>query len=99
MNIYHMLNSFTQCIIIIYFSDDEQFPQYQQNVQSPLILTPCTHKKPTTYDVRDPCHNVGQTQNCGIHVYGKVSCWILQQQFISEWIKQTICFTHWDMTL
>jgi hypothetical protein len=24
---------------------------YQQNVQSPLILTPCTYKKPTTYDI------------------------------------------------
>jgi hypothetical protein len=31
-------------------SDDQQFPQYQQNVQSPLILIPCTHKKPTTLE-------------------------------------------------
>ena len=46
-------------------SDDQPFPQYQQNVQSPLILTPCTHKKPTTNDVRDPCHGCEQTQSCG----------------------------------
>ena len=46
-------------------SDDQQFPQYQQNVQSPLILIPYIYKKPTTYDVRDPCHGLGQTQNCG----------------------------------
>jgi hypothetical protein len=46
-------------------SDDEQFLQYQQNVQSPLILIPCTHKKPTTYAVGNPCHGLGQTQNCG----------------------------------
>ena len=32
-------------------SDDQQFLQYQQSVQSPLILTPCTYKKPTTYDI------------------------------------------------
>jgi hypothetical protein len=46
-------------------SDDQPFPQYQQNVQSPLILSHWTHKKHTTYDVRDPCHGLGQTQNCG----------------------------------
>ena len=46
-------------------SDDQQFHQYQQSAQSPLILTPCTCKKTTTYDVGNPCDGLGQTQNCG----------------------------------
>jgi hypothetical protein len=35
--------------------DGQQFHQYQQNEQSPLILTELTeHKKITSYDIRNP---------------------------------------------
>jgi hypothetical protein len=39
------------------------FDQYQQNEQSPLILTELTeHKKTTTNDIRNPRPVLGQTQ-------------------------------------
>ena len=43
-------------------SDGHPFPQYQQNEQSPLILTECAgHKKHTTNYVGNPDHGLGQT--------------------------------------
>ena len=50
-------------------NDDHQIHQYQQNKQSPLILTELTehtHNPPTTYgDVEIPSPSLGQTQKCG----------------------------------
>ena len=47
-------------------SDGYQFHQYQQNKQSPLILSELTeHNKTTTYDVGNPGSDLGQAQNCG----------------------------------
>ena len=48
-------------------SDDHQFHQYQQNEQSPLILTELTeHKqKPTTYHAGNPGACLGHEQQCG----------------------------------
>jgi len=43
--------------------DCHQFHQYQQNEQSPLILTELTeHKKTTTYDILNPDPGLGQAQ-------------------------------------
>ena len=50
-----------------------QFHQYQQNEQSPQILTVLTeHKAITTYDVGNLSHSIGQTHQCGwvFHVNG-----------------------------
>ena len=47
-------------------SDDNQFHQYQQNEQSPLILTEVAeHKKTTTYDVGNLVPNLEQKQTFG----------------------------------
>jgi hypothetical protein len=46
-------------------SDLQQFDQYQQNKQSPFILTNSTSKKITTYDVGNPNTGLGQAQKCG----------------------------------
>ena len=47
--------------------DGHQLHQYQQNEQSPLILTEITeHKTNTmTYDVGNPSPVLGQAQECG----------------------------------
>jgi hypothetical protein len=45
-------------------SDDQQFHKYQQNKQSPLILTELTkHKKDHKCDVGIPCPGLGQAQH------------------------------------
>ena len=48
-------------------TDDHQFHQYQQNEQSPLILTELTEhkKKPTTYYAGNPGACLGHAQQCG----------------------------------
>ena len=47
-------------------SDGHQFHQYQQNKQSPFILTDHSeHKKTTTCDVGNPCPAFGQAYKCG----------------------------------
>jgi len=44
-------------------SDGHQFHQYQQNEQSPLIITErAEHKNTTTCDIRNPGSVLGQTQ-------------------------------------
>jgi hypothetical protein len=48
-------------------SHGQQFHQYQQNKQSPLILSHWTWKKPqnnTEYDVGNPGPGLGQEQIC-----------------------------------
>ena len=43
-----------------------QFHQYQQNKQSPYILTELTeHKKAMSCDVGNPGPGMGQAQKCG----------------------------------
>ena len=43
----------------------QQFYQYRQNEQSPLIITELTeHKKSTTYDIGNPGPGLGQEQKC-----------------------------------
>ena len=46
-------------------SGDQQFDQYQQNEQSPLILNHGTQNRTTAYDVGNPCPMVTLTQKCG----------------------------------
>jgi hypothetical protein len=47
-------------------SDGHQFHQYQQNEQSPLILSELTeHKKTMTYDLGNSGSGLGQAQKCG----------------------------------
>jgi len=45
-------------------SDGQQFHQYQQNKQSPFILTPWTQSKTMTYDVGYTGFGLGQAQKC-----------------------------------
>ena len=46
-------------------SDHNKFHRYQQNEQSPLILTVLIeHKKTMTYDVGNLCPGLGQTHRC-----------------------------------
>ena len=47
-------------------NDGHQFHQYQQNEQSPLILSELTeHKKTMTYDLGNSGSGLGQAQKCG----------------------------------
>ena len=46
-------------------SDGHQFHQYQQNEQSPLILTELTEHNKTTFDVGNPVPVLEQVQHCG----------------------------------
>ena len=50
-----------------YTLDNEYYQchQYQQNEQSPLILTHWTQNKTTTNDVGNPGPGLGQSQNYG----------------------------------
>jgi hypothetical protein len=43
-------------------NDGQQFHQYQQDKQSPLIITHLTQKEITTYDVGNLCPGLGQSQ-------------------------------------
>ena len=43
-------------------NDGQQFHQYQQDEQSPLIITHLTQKEITTYDVGNLCPGLGQSQ-------------------------------------
>ena len=43
----------------------QQFYQYRQNEQSPLIITELTeHKRSTTYDIGNSGPSLGQEQKC-----------------------------------
>jgi hypothetical protein len=60
----HLLN--TSIMKKTFNSDSQQFYQYQQNEQSPLILNELAkHKKTTTYDLGNPGPKLRQAQICG----------------------------------
>ena len=77
------------------YSDGHQFHQYQQNEQSPLILSELTeHIKTMTFDLGNSGPGLGQAQKCGgvKQVNGTptlLSWWLnLQQQYKYKHIEK-----------